>query len=209
MTKLYFDIETIPVDSEKMPLMRRLYEDKLAKDKRTGEMYQDFDDYYKRTALSGAFGQLFCIGVMKEKDGFETVNRVINGPEKAMLEAFWELASDVQLFIGHGIRFFDLKFLVQRSIIHGIPYRKISLYKFADNPIYDTMDQWMSYEGTISLHELAIALGLPSPKDAGIDGSQVYDFYLAGKHQEIFDYCQRDVVTVKTIYERLMAVRTR
>jgi predicted PolB exonuclease-like 3'-5' exonuclease len=207
MTKLYFDIETIPVAQEKMQLMQRLYEDKLAKDRRIAEQYPDFDEYYKRTALNGAFGQLFCIGVIKEKDGIETVNRVIIGPEKGMLEAFWELSNDVQLFIGHGVRFFDFKFLMQRSIIHGVSYRKISMYKFADNPIYDTMDQWMCYDGTISLHELAIALGIPSPKESGIDGSQVYDFYLAGKTQDICDYCERDVATVRSVYRRLTAVR--
>lgn len=205
MTTLFFDIETIPAHENQIPLLKRLHEEKLAKEKEYGgtNTPEDFEQFYRRTALNGAFGQLFCISMIKQNGSDVVLNTTLQANESAMLTTFWEQVRDVHLFVGHGIRFFDLKFLMQRSIVHKIPYRTVNLAKFRDNPVFDTMDQWMMYDGTISLHELSLALGIPSPKEHGIDGAQVYDFYLAQKYKDICDYCMRDVETVKAIYERL------
>ncbi len=205
MTILYFDIETIPAPETKLPLLKRLHEEKIDKETSDGieRTARDFDIFYRRTALNGAFGRVFCISLIKEVDSEITLQTTLKGEEAAILKSFWDIAKDVHCFVGHGIRFFDIKFLTQRSIILGIPSVTINLAKFRDNPVFDTMDQWMNYDGSISLHELALALDLPSPKDGGIDGSQVYDFYLAQKFDAICDYCMRDVETVRTIYKRL------
>lgn len=206
MTTLFFDIETIPAAQEKVPLLERLHSEKVAKEEELGltTTPRDFETYFRRTALNGAHGQVFCISFIKERDGEMVAQNTLKGDEVAMLRTFWDLARDVNCFIGHGIRFFDIKFLMQRSIIHQIPCKAINLAKFRDNPVYDTMEQWMNYDGSISLHELSLALGIPSPKDQGIDGSQVYDFYLAGKHDEICEYCMRDVETVRSVYRRIV-----
>lgn len=207
MTILYFDIETIPAAEKDIPFLRSIHEAKLAKDLEhasTRPTPEDFDDFYRQTSLNAAYGRVLCIGICKETDGVEMGKTVLSGNEKEMLTKFWGVCRDVQLYVGHGIRFFDLKYLTQRSIINSVPYKEVPLKKFADFPIYDTMDQWMRYEGTISLHELSHCLDIPSPKDGGIDGSQVYDFYLANKQQEIYDYCLRDVETVKAVYKRLI-----
>jgi DNA polymerase elongation subunit (family B) len=206
MTILYFDIESIPASEDKLPLLQRLHEEKVAKEETFGltSTPRDFDTFYRRTALNGAHGQIFCISLIKEVDGEITLQTTLRGAEPAMIKSFWEYARGVHLYVGHGIRFFDIKFLIQRSIIHNITCLPINLAKFRDNPIYDTMEQWMCYDGTISLHELALALGIPSPKDQGIDGSQVYDFYLAGKLDAICDYCMRDVETERLVYKRLV-----
>ncbi len=210
MTLLYFDIETIPAPDDKKPLLEKLHEAKLAKEKPLGltNTPEDFDMYYRRTALNGAFGQVFCISLIKEIDQTVTFQTTLKGDERAILTTFWDLARDVNVFVGHGIRFFDLKFLMQRSIILHIPCRTINLAKFRDNPVYDTMEQWMNYDGTISLHELALALDIPSPKDGGIDGSQVYDFWLAQRYDEICDYCMRDVETSKAVYKRIVRYKS-
>ena len=44
---------------------------------------------------------------------------------------------------------------------------------------------------------------MESPKSGGVDGSQVYDFYLAGRLQEINAYCLRDVRVTRAIYRRM------
>ena len=54
----------------------------------------------------------------------------------------------------------------------------------------------------ISLDVLTRALGIESPKGE-ITGAKVYDFYLAGKVQEIYDYCLRDVQATREIYKRM------
>lgn len=206
MTILYFDVETLPARDEKIAFLRRLHEEKLAKeaDKAIKNTPADFDTYFRSTALSGAHGQVFCTSMIKERDGVEIGRTTLCGEEeKELLKKFWGICRDVNLYVGHNIRSFDLRFLIQRSIINNISYPSISLKRYSDYPVFDTQDQWMMYEGFISLHELAHALDIPSPKDGGIDGSQVYDFYLAGKHQEIQDYCMRDVDTVRAVYKRL------
>lgn len=209
MTHLYFDIETIPAPDERLPFLKRLHVEKLAKDKELGTTATspDFDIFYRKTALNAAYGRVFCISMIKEKDGMEIGKTTLCEDEKEILRKFWGICRDVNCFVGHGIRFFDIKFLMQRSIILGIPHTAIPLKKFSDYPVYDIMDQWMSYDGTISLHELAHALSIPSPKEGGIDGSQVYDFFLANKHQEICDYCMRDVETVKSVHQVLRKYR--
>ena len=55
----------------------------------------------------------------------------------------------------------------------------------------------------ISLDELAKILGLKSSKQNGLNGNGVYDKFLEGSHEEIADYCMRDVELVREIYYRL------
>jgi predicted PolB exonuclease-like 3'-5' exonuclease len=65
------------------------------------------------------------------------------------------------------------------------------------------MKEWVKWSNTnVGLEHLALALGIPTPKE-GIDGSQVFDFYKAGKLDEIADYCKRDVETTRAVYKRM------
>ena len=103
---------------------------------------------------------------------------------------------------------FDLRFIFKRSIVNGIkPVSKhlnLSFARYKSFPIFDTMREWEKWSNSyISLDTLAKVLGLESSKDGGIDGSQVYDFYLAGKHDEIYEYCKRDVELTRKVYRRM------
>ena len=55
----------------------------------------------------------------------------------------------------------------------------------------------------IGLEKLALALGVPSPKDEGIDGSQVAQFFADGKVNDILEYCKRDVQTTRDVYRKM------
>jgi predicted PolB exonuclease-like 3'-5' exonuclease len=63
-------------------------------------------------------------------------------------------------------------------------------------------DKW-SPRKFVSLDRLARVLGLESSKSQDIDGGRVYDKFCAGCHQEIADYCMRDVALVREIYYRM------
>jgi predicted PolB exonuclease-like 3'-5' exonuclease len=55
----------------------------------------------------------------------------------------------------------------------------------------------------LGLEHVALALGNPTPKGEGIDGSEVWNFFKAGKVKEICDYCERDVETTRAVYKRM------
>src|SRR5207253_10774108 len=55
---------------------------------------------------------------------------VLGGDEREILQSFWKLATETNLFVGHNVLDFDLRFIHQRSIIHQIkPSRELP---FAD-----------------------------------------------------------------------------
>ncbi|MCX6810956.1 MAG: ribonuclease H-like domain-containing protein [Candidatus Berkelbacteria bacterium] len=200
MKKLFLDIETLPADGKDLPIVKQLFEEQKKKNgKKTPDV--SFDGYFRGTSFSGEFGRIFCIGYAVD----DQPTQCLSGDEKEMLEKFWQIASDASVFIGHNIMDFDMRFIYKRSIIIGVqPTQNLSFARYRSNPIFDTMREWEKWGSTgVSLHKLALALGLESSKQDGIDGSQVYDFFLVGKLAEICDYCKRDVEVTRKIYNRI------
>lgn len=192
--KLFFDIETLPAPVELEPTLQTLFDAKPGRSR-------SFDEYLRGTSLSGNWGRILCIGVAIDDEP----TQVLIGTEPEILADFWRLTAKADLLVGHNILEFDLPFIGKRSIVHGIkPTKQIPLQKYENDVVFDTMrqwDHWASYSST-SLHQLALILGFESSKQ-GIDGSQVYDYYQAGKVQEIYDYCARDVEVTRKIYQRM------
>ena len=192
MKILYFDIETVPTDQS-------LKEHGLLE----AQIQIDEAEIIKKLSLSAATAKILCLGYAIEPSLTNTVD-VLQGEETDIIKNFWKLAADCNLFVGHNILDFDLRFIYQRSVIHQIkPSRDIPFSRFRNAPIYDTMHEWSKWgrEHT-SLDALAKALGIPSPKE-NLDGSKVYPYYRAGKLGEIIAYCKRDVDSVRQIYHRL------
>ncbi|MFC1757070.1 ribonuclease H-like domain-containing protein [Patescibacteria group bacterium] len=201
MRKLYLDIETLPAPDDKHEILRFLHEKAIEKNKKAKK---DFEQYLLKTSFNGAFGRILCIGYAV--DDMETEVIYEGGDETKMLEKFWKIADKSDLFIGHNVMDFDLRFIYQRSIINKVkPSRDLSFARYRKFPIYDTMREWTnwSFDASVGLEPIALALGIPTPKD-GIDGSQVFDFYKAGKIDEILEYCKRDVDTTRAVYKRMI-----
>lgn len=202
MKKMCLDIETIPADGEKIEIVKKLWEDNKKKYAQAGKKGEsDFESFFRNTSFQGEFGRILCIGYAINDEKVEC----LAGDEKEILRKFWKLAQDVNQFIGHNIMEFDLRFIYKRSIIHGIrPSRELSFARYRSEPIYDTMKEWDKWAASgVSLHRLTTCLGITSPKEEGIDGSKVYDYYLAGKVDEICEYCKRDVVATREVYKRM------
>lgn len=197
--KLFLDIETLPASGKDMALIKQFYDE--AKKKRSEPLKNDFDAYLRNTSFSGEFGRIFCIGYAVDNNPASA----FSGDEKEMLVNFWSVAKDADLFIGHNVMEFDLRFIYKRSIINGVkPSRELSFARYRSEPIFDTMKEWEKWGAMgISLHKLSIALNISSPKEEGIDGSKVYDYFLAGKGDEIIDYCKRDVEATRAVYNKM------
>ncbi|MBI2420516.1 MAG: ribonuclease H-like domain-containing protein [Candidatus Levybacteria bacterium] len=197
MNRLFFDIETAPVEKEKHPLLREIY-DKLIAD---GKSLGSFEEYLSYTSLDGAFGRIITLGWAINDKKVES----ISGPEKKILEKFWNLAADTELFIGFNILDFDLRFIYQRSIINNIkPSRDIPLSYYRNNPVFDVMWEWCKWKKPlIKLDTLAKALGLESSKDGEVEGKNVAKAFEDGKIEEIRKYCEKDVELTRRIYNRI------
>jgi 3'-5' exonuclease len=200
MTKLFFDIETIPcADEDKARFVEILK-------KKNGNALKKDDDLFTGMSFNGAFGRICCIGYIKESEGQIIDQGVLDGDEKTMLTKFWEIAADVQRFIGHNIYDFDFPFMYKRSILNNVKPRELSFARYRNVPIFDTMrewDLWSTANKPASLDFLAQLFNLPTSKDE-MDGSKVWPNYQEGKMEEIKTYCMKDVVLSRQVYYRMI-----
>jgi 3'-5' exonuclease len=188
----FLDIETVPTD-------RSLEENHLLE----AQMQLDEAEVIKKLSLSAATAKILCLCYAIEPPLGSEV-QVLEGEETEIIRAFWKIALECHLFVGHNILDFDLRFIYQRSVIHQIkPSREIPFARFRNAPIFDTMHEWSKWgREHASLDLLSKALSIPSPKET-LDGSKVYPYYRAGRIAEIVNYCKCDVDSVRQVYRRL------
>jgi 3'-5' exonuclease len=192
MKTIFLDIETVPTDLS-------LQENGLLE----AQIQLNEAELLKKLSLSAVTAKIICICYAVEPPvGCEV--QALQGEETEIINAFWKLAADCNLFVGHNILDFDLRFIYQRSIIHQIkPSRDLPFARFRNAPIFDTMQEWSKWgREHASLDTLSKALSIPSPKES-LDGSKVYPYYRAGKLAEIVEYCKRDVDSTRQVYRRL------
>ncbi|KKQ89935.1 MAG: hypothetical protein UT12_C0005G0003 [Candidatus Curtissbacteria bacterium GW2011_GWC2_38_9] len=198
--KLFFDLETIPAPEE----LRQVVIEAERKKARNREIASDNEALYRASTFSGDFGRIFCIGYAQD----DTPAQVISGHETEILKKWWQIAQSANVFIGHNIIDFDIPFLYKRSIVHKIkPSQLLPIKKFPTENIFDTAREWSRWDNysQTSLHNLALALDLPSSKDK-MDGSQVYDFYFKRRFEDIYTYCKKDVELTRKIYKRMLFI---
>lgn len=193
--KLYLDIETIPLSEKDLWQLRESYDDARPRD-------LTFDDYVRRTALSGDWGRIFCIGYALDNSRAQALCE----REEDMLVKFWDIAKDAQLFIGHYILGFDLPFIYRRSTALKVEPSVWLTPAKRKQMVHDTRTIWkqsnMMKNMSASLDHIARHFGLPSPKEK-MSGREVWDYYRKGRTDEILDYCKLDVETTREIYKRL------
>ncbi|PJC75841.1 hypothetical protein CO010_04215 [Candidatus Shapirobacteria bacterium CG_4_8_14_3_um_filter_39_11] len=167
-----------------------------------GKNAPTFEEFIEQTGLDGAFGRIACIGYALNEEPAKT----FSGDEKEMLKNFWELAREVDLFIGFNNMDFDLRFIYQRSIILGVkPTKELGFARYRNSPIYDVMYEWSKWstQSKISLDTLAKALGIPSSKGGEVEGKNVFKAYEEGKIDLICKYCEADVEVTRKIYHKM------
>jgi hypothetical protein len=139
-----------------------------------------------------------------EADGFE------QGERRALFD-FMELMQDFDSesdeVVGHNIIGFDLPFIFQRCLVQGMQVRPfVNLSDHNVRGVFDTMHRWwLGARRTVSLDDLAWALGIESSKTSEVEGSKVFDLYQAGKLDLIREYNLNDVRVTRKVYERMVA----
>lgn len=185
----------------------------------------DVDSAYRKTGLDGAYGQVCVIGFAVDDAKPQTVwapDWERPDSERELLEDFYIALGDLIspscersiAVVGHNVASFDLRFMVQRSIVkslrpHGVIARASQAKPWETDKVFDTMVQWAGVGNRISLDKLCKALGITSPK-GDITGATVWDAVKAGRIAEVANYCDGDVVATREVHRRLtfQTVRT-
>ncbi len=226
---LFFDIETLPSlapdaratarAAVRPPATHKKPETIAAWWQTEGE--QAAESAYRKQALDAASGELCAIGFADDNMTPVSLVRNRDEPEAAFLKralsaidtliATWSATGPdgalwpvEPFFIAHNA-VFDLGFLRRRCWVNGIEL-PFSFPPPMARPGKDygcTMTLWAGHRDTISLDRLCRALGVPSPKDDGMDGAQVLDRWLAGDYDSIERYNIADVAACRACWQRM------
>lgn len=215
---IFIDIETASC-VRKLKKNTQLYDAWLYKcrynnelNKKTGKEYTPEEYFYEKAPLYAPFGRAVTIVVGRIKENKILLKSYYAKDEKELLENFnndltkvYE-ANPTTMFCSFSGIGYDIPFIEKRMIVNGI--EPCNLLDEGETPPWkathiDLKNKWKAngfYPD--SLIAVATCLGLPSPKDA-LDGSQVSNYFYAGKIAEIVQYCCKDVETTARIFRKL------
>ncbi len=213
MSKIVFDIETVGADFDALEETSRAYFLKFADTEQKIEDVKNSMSFYPVTAQVVTIGMLdietnksfvfFQNGGTKEKFQEGDVTYV-SGSEKEILGHFWHLMEKASVFITFNGRTFDCPFLMLRSAMNKVRATKnLVPYRYDAKLHVDLCDQLTFYDAMrrrFSLDMWCKAFDIKSPKEGGITGLQVKDFYAKGLYKDIARYCGRDLQATKELY---------
>jgi 3'-5' exonuclease len=140
-------------------------------------------------------------------DTGDGATRIFRGTEERMLHEFWQMLERYGRVVTYNGRNFDLPFAYIRSGLYGIrPSRNLLANRFsiADHcDLSEVLTFFGAAQERFSLDYWCRRFGITSPKSDGLDGSQVGDYYRAGRLHEIAKYCLRDAEATGMLYRKL------
>ena len=211
---LFFDIETLP-STDKQVIERiaaNISPPGNIKKKESIDawMEENYESELKKeihkTGLNAAYGSVACIG-WSHRIGIDCVG--MNMTEAQCIRYFYDWVADcgADVFSGHNIAGFDLKFLKQRSMILGIKPPKNILKAMNAKPwddcIKDIMLMWDSDKSKMASLDLMCWWFGVKHDMPDMDGSMVADIWYKDP-QKVIDYCIADVKAEREIYYKMM-----
>lgn len=223
MCEIVFDIETIPSQrpgAYEEVLKTIKHPGNISKPETISRWYEEnletaAQEKYRKQALDGLSGEIISIAWALDDREPDVVFRSDEN-EGGLLASFFEKIVDITdkygqrdpitRWIGHYITGFDLRFLWQRCVINRVrPTVKIPYdARPWDQRVFDTKIEWTGAGqnvGAGSMDAICKSFGIPGKTD--MDGSMVYDYWLAGRYEEIAEYNMRDVIATREIYRRM------
>lgn len=217
---LYLDIETLPTDREDVReyiAASVTHPGNISKAETIAKWNEEsrpaaVEEAVSKTGLDGSFGRVCVIGWAFEDAGVTTALSADN--EAYVLNAFAGAMSAVPLtehyttcVVGHNVSSFDLRFLTQRFIVHGIKpplliQRAAQAKPWEADKVFDTMVQWAGVGNRISLEKLCLALSIPTSK-GDITGATVAAAVAAGRIEAVARYCEGDVEATRAAHRRM------
>lgn len=225
---LFIDIETVGIEKDfqtltgKRPMLAYTFSKyldwfqgrfpELGGDKDVEFMFKD------KSALFPEFGRIVCFSFGLFKDGQFVVNSYADTDESDILrkaKKVLERAEELNMFlVGHNIKKFDVPYIANRMVINDIDPPKIlpdDSVKPWETRLIDTKEVWQrnNYSALASLDLVCVCLGIDSPKNGEVFGSNLHDYYWSNTQpqKEIKEYCEKDVLAVYHIINKLKSLK--
>lgn len=165
-------------------------------------------DAIAKTSFDPAMGHICTISWAFDGDEPDVAHADTVEAETDVLAAFFNAIkpNTRHTFVGHFIGGFDLRFILCRAVVLGVPIPQSIPRdpKPWDNAVFDTMTAWAGSRGTISMDRLCEALNIPGKGD--FSGADVADAWKNNEHAKIAEYCRDDVLRTRAIWQRFQKV---
>lgn len=227
---LFFDIETVSqykdldeLSKEELKLWESYYDNfkERVTDKSklpTPESHLTKKEVYRQTAaLFPEFGKVACVSLGFVMKGGNTKFESFYGKNeldilKKTRDIFNKIDSIGFDLCGQNIKNFDIPFLAKRFVINGLNPPTI-FPKHDTKPwemkVLDTKEIWSfgGKYGLSSLDLICMSLKVDSPKNGDVKGDNVNKNFWVDNHEEIKDYCEKDVKALIDIIKKLNTLK--
>lgn len=216
MSILYIDIETLPADwtdeQKKAHAAKSVPGNYTKEESRAKWIDDNVVELHARTSLDWRYARILAIGIARDDEQAPDVYYRADATDEglgAMLDAllpeFTETRGAVSV-CGHNVAGFDIPMLWRNAVRLSHPIASyLPSVRRSSHRVIDTAELWRctDWKGSYSrLADIAAFLGLDGKAD-GLDGSQVWPLWQAGRHEELIEYCRQDVALVREIHRRL------
>lgn len=222
MNIFVFDIETVP-DIKSGRILYNLDSDKNDREVAEIMLAKRQEKNVNSTFLPLHLQRIVAISVaLRTKNQFKVGSMGnIDSDEPVLIEGFFKcIEKYLPTLVSWNGSGFDLPVLHYRSLLHGISSPSywnvgdddasfrwnnyLSRYHYRHTDLMDVLAAYQN-RANAPLTEIAVMLGLPGK--LGMDGSQVWDYFLDKKLAAIRNYCETDVLNTYLIYLRFELIR--
>jgi hypothetical protein len=175
---------------------------------------ETYREVYRQTAaLFPEFGKVACVSMAFVTKGTEVKYESFYGEDELHIlnetrKVFNKIEPLGFELCGQSIKMFDIPFLGKRYFINGLKPPKLFPThdtKPWDLKVLDTKDVWQFGNNWSlgSLDLMCTVLDIDSPKNGDVKGDNVTSNYWGGNHEEIKNYCEKDVKALVDIIKKL------
>lgn len=216
---LFWDLESVRESEELEPDSEayHLYEHKT-RNRDTDEVLTQqevLDHYKKKAALSPTHNKIVCISMAVVSKG-SIVVKSITGTQLEIIQEFNKVLSKGYIPCGWNVVGFDFPVLLQKAFQEGLHLDLPEKFNCSGKKEWqftevkydiNIIDLMLLLKGTYfynqSLAEACYLAKIPSPKNDGIEGSQVSEVYYSEGVERVSKYCERDVVSCVHLLQKM------
>lgn len=220
---LFFDIETVSrtnpeeLDPESKEFLMFQWKNR---DRVTGDLPDEFETkrlYADTAALSPAYNKIVCISIGYIK-GDTFFYKALKGEQKDIIEQFYTIVNKnggKYTPCGYNIVSFDMPVTRIKAFESNCEVQLLDKFSDSLKKPWNMTDNFMdlmevmkgTYYSNLSLDEACYLAGVHSPKDDGIEGSQVTKVFYEEGVERIALYCNRDIISVAELMCALQGKR--